>query len=288
MYRIERLNSYNKVHIKELNLKAKNFNKYNEDLYEYLNDHPWYKRVMLGDKIYLLKFQDNYEGFIWYVKEVDGSFTIKSLYICPEYATRNLLRSVSQKVFTGLDGHLFYSCTYNDDINNILNSLGFKINNSFVELALDLNTVEYFHIPDHNIQDFAENFHEETRCFIQNEVFHSENRVPLRVDDIIYEERQNFYIKKGGILIRANNKYVGYGQIILTNNEPYIVNVGILNEFRHDGLGNILMKALINRCKHLKYDKVYIRCYKDNEVALKLYKQLGFKEETSMYNWVLN
>ncbi|MEW8956616.1 GNAT family N-acetyltransferase, partial [Clostridium sp.] len=157
----------------------------------------------------------------------------------------------------------------------------------FIELRLSIEDIEKFPINDDSIENFKESRHEELRCNIQNSVFHDENRIPLTLEDIFYEEKQNFYVKNGSIFIKANNKYVGYGQIILSNKEPLIVNVGILKEYRNSGLGCLLMKSLINKCKDLKFKDVRIRCYADNYTALNLYKKLGFKEENYMFNWTL-
>ncbi|WP_051623489.1 GNAT family N-acetyltransferase [Clostridium hydrogeniformans] len=290
MNKVEKLNLFNKKHMYFLNKKALEFNKYNEDFSEYMAITCWYKKILFLNKIYLLKIAGNYEGFLWYEAIDEGSYNIRSFYINPEYMEYDIINFFRNNIpgFKKSKYNFSYNCTYKEELNTILSRMGFYIRNSLVELKLNIENLKQFPIDNNIIEVFQESYHEELRCSIQNSVFYDENRIPLTLGDIFYEEKQSFYLKRGSVFIKDKNHYAGYGQIILSNKNPLIVNVGILEEYRNHGLGDILMKSLINICKNIGFKDVRIRCYADNYIALNLYKKLGFKEENYMFNWTLH
>ena len=73
--------------------------------------------------------------------------------------------------------------------------------------------------------------------------------------------------------------------IILTKNEYTIVNLGILEQYRMNGYGEILLRYLIELCKINSIDDIFIRVEESNEKAINLYSKVGFKKSRSCITW---
>ncbi|MCW6066421.1 GNAT family N-acetyltransferase, partial [Clostridium sporogenes] len=183
-----------------------------------------------------------------------------------------------------------YDCEHNGYNYNILEAIGFKKGRGVLELYLDLEKFnDYIQTPEHiNFENPIINKHEKIRCYIQNEVFKSNNRVPLTKEDIYFDESQDYYVKDASFFIKKNDKYIGYGQVILENNIPFIVNFGILPNFRKEGYGKVLLDHILNKLKIKGFKKVMIRVSSENEVALNLYRSLGFLLYKEKHVFIIN
>jgi ribosomal protein S18 acetylase RimI-like enzyme len=126
---------------------------------------------------------------------------------------------------------------------------------------------------------FKEGHDEELRCTIQNSVFYDKNRIPLIAEDISSEENEDYYINNFGVFIcEGNGQAIGYGQIILSEGLYTIVNLGIIDDYRQQGYGELLVKYLIEFCYKKSIKDIYIRVEKKNTKALSLYNKIGFNE----------
>lgn len=127
---------------------------------------------------------------------------------------------------------------------------------------------------------------EELRCEIQNSVFYDEDRVPLIEEDITSEECQEYYLKNFGVFIcNDEGQAIGYGQVIFSKGIYTIVNLGIVDDYRQQGYGELLVKYLIEFCYKKSIEKIYIRVEKNNSKALSLYNKIGFKRYKSIVIW---
>jgi len=157
------------------------------------------------------------------------------------------------------------------------------------EILMNMKTDAFYNMVNENnvmFKHFKEGEDEELRCKIQNSVFYDENRIPLSISDVSDEEYEDYYINDFGVFIcRNNGQAVGYGQVILNKNAHTIVNLGILEAYRHQGYGELLIKYLIELCYKNSIKNVYIRVERDNINALYLYKKIGFKEYNPIFSW---
>ena len=77
--------------------------------------------------------------------------------------------------------------------------------------------------------------------------------------------------KQGEIALDKNGSFAGY--IIVSRKEDNIIGpLWIEEQYRGYGLSNILMKDAIE-----KWNGNYLGVYADNQVAIQLYKNFGFK-----------
>lgn len=157
------------------------------------------------------------------------------------------------------------------------------------EILMDMKTTTFYkqaNASDIIFKHFKEGEDEELRCKIQNSVFYDKNRIPLNINDISDEEYEDYYIAGFGVFICKNDgQAIGYGQIILSGGEHTIVNLGILEPYRHNGYGELLVKYLINLCYKNSIKDVYIRVERNNISALSLYKKIGFREYNPIISW---
>ena len=121
---------------------------------------------------------------------------------------------------------------------------------------------------------------EEIRVCLQNKIFEYKNingRINLTINDIILEESSPYFLKDYCFLLEKNNNSCGYAQIILIENNFFLVNFGIVPEERGRGLGNIFLNEIINICFQNKIEDLYLTVDNSNKSAIKLYKTAGFK-----------
>ncbi|OOM77407.1 ribosomal-protein-alanine N-acetyltransferase [Clostridium puniceum] len=167
----------------------------------------------------------------------------------------------------------------------IINKLKVKVTKK--EILMHMKTDDFYKMANENnviFKHFKEGEDEELRCKIQNSVFYDKNRIPLSTSDICDEEYEEYYINDFGVFICKNNgQAIGYGQVILNKNAHTIVNLGILEPYRHQGYGELLIKYLIELCYKNSIKNVYIKVERENINALSLYKKIGFKEYNSIF-----
>lgn len=80
------------------------------------------------------------------------------------------------------------------------------------------------------------------------------------------------------ILAVRDDKVVGYAGIWMIIDEGHITNVAVDPEARGMGIGDILVKELINICKSSSIRAITLEVRSTNYVAQSLYKKYGFEE----------
>ena len=93
------------------------------------------------------------------------------------------------------------------------------------------------------------------------------------------ESHDNVYV-----LLSGNNEGVGYTVIVKTPPDAEIHNLFICNELRGRGLGKILFKQAIQMLS-AEVENLYLEVSEDNNIAIALYKSLGFEEIGARKNY---
>ncbi len=88
-------------------------------------------------------------------------------------------------------------------------------------------------------------------------------------DDIIY--------RITGI-INQTESIIGYCLSIIQKNKGELCTLFILEEYRNQGLGHILVREHLNWFKKNKCEDIVVNVLVENESTIKFYKLLGFKE----------
>lgn len=79
------------------------------------------------------------------------------------------------------------------------------------------------------------------------------------------------------IVIRTDAKIVGYGGMWIIFDEAHVTNVAVLPEYRGMGIGELIMRTLIDLAKKRGAIKMTLEVRKSNHIAQNLYTKLGFQ-----------
>lgn len=294
MYKVVRLNKYSLDILRKLNSNRELFNISNENFFSIYEKSNFPSQIFIRRRVRLLFEDDVAIGYVWiepYEKDVNK---IKSLYVQGDYneaSTRDafefLLHSLPKKK------NYIYSCLQNDFNDKLLKDLYFSIKGDTITLRKDIekyndeNKDKFEPIEKEFLshRTFVKDKDEELRCQIQNDIFKNKKRIPLSVDDIYFDEAQEYYMEEGAIFLYYKDQCIGYGQIMLEDEKPIIVNFGLIEEYRGMGFSRILLNLLLKKVAMLNYRECFIKVSSSNDKALGLYKSSGFSihEENSEY-----
>ncbi|SHE34752.1 GNAT family N-acetyltransferase [Caloramator proteoclasticus] len=170
------------------------------------------------------------------------------------------------------------------------NSNKYIMQKNFKTMELELNNFLNFNsicIPNDikiSTIDISKNI--DLRIDIQNSIFNSNDKKRRPIDkNYIYKElNSRYFLKDYCYVLFDNNIPIGYGQIIKDKRFYYLVNFGIIDEYRGKGYGNIFLNYILNDIKKKNEIKI-LRLNVDNYniPAINLYKKIGFYE---IYNTI--
>lgn len=286
MYNSVKLSGKNYDIFKNMLKNSTEFNELNKDFYFHYNTYSAFEKIHMKSSTLLLKDSTGYVGYIWYSQYEREDYFINDMWINKNSNVVSINNYISnfKKDYT-----LLYECKKNHDNYKLLEGLGFiKIEaNQKLTIILD-SPFELKFSKDLNLEILKEGSQESLRCFIQNSIFQNKDRIPLIVEDIIFDEEQDYYMKSCSVFLKYQNEYIGYGQLILDNDEITIVNFGLIPKFRGKGYSKILLKKLLNIALEKGYERVSIKVLEDNLKALCLYKSMGFTFKEEISTWVFN
>lgn len=284
---MKKLSIFNINYFKKLYNKSENAYICDKSFFEIYNEESFFIKYIIRKQIKLFKVKNEYVGYIWYEYPSDEGFSnIYAIYLKDEYI--ELLNS--QILSLSKVSTFRFDMLANSKTSAIMKKLNFNVNSK--NILMKMHTTTYNNNVNENkiiFKHFKEGKDEGLRCEIQNSVFHEKNRIPLSVGDIRVEEDEEYYLKDFSVFIcKENGQAIGYGQIICNNGLYTIVNLGIIDEYRKQGYGEILVKYLIGLCYNQSIQNIYIRVDKSNNKALSLYNKIGFKEYESFITWYKN
>ncbi|MEN8434446.1 GNAT family N-acetyltransferase [Clostridium septicum] len=283
---------------------------YDKDFFSLYNNQNFVIKFLFRKFLKLIRYNDEVIGYIWYDTPLESTIRIWSLYIENDYMgfiDENTLKAFNTSI-------LSYEAIDNPRNTKILTKLGFKrirptilmelnlnkynrykdINEIKLKLQLENSYVNKIYNSIFNTNYISSKYNnkkfiigkdEALRCKIQNNIFSTWNREPLKIEDIYSDISQEYYLKDLSLFGMINDKFVGYGQVIYNRNMYTVVNFGIINEFRGFGIGKLLLHDLIVSSKSKGFNKLYIRVDEDNIAAQKLYKWAGFVDKCTISRW---
>ena len=240
----------------------------------------------------LIMDNKNVIGYIWCDNLKDYVVYVKDICISKEYLDKSKKFEFDSSVNLKNDKVFYYDGYDLENFNSILLNLGFNISSKSLLKAIDFNSfnINNFLLDKEEtyLINFIENKDELKRCNIQNDIFEDESRVPLTIDDIYLDEMQDYYLREYSFFLKHHNKCIGYGQIIKFNDIYLIVNLGIIPKYRGVGFGEYLLSSILKKLKDDEIDdEIFIRVSEDNNLAIKLYSKLGFKDKATINSYKL-
>lgn len=309
MVSLVRLSSSNLDEFKKL--YEENFQRetYDKDFFEYYYNQSFIPKIFLKKFVKLFMYNGEFIGYIWYEIPIDSQIKVFSLYVEDNYIdiiTNDILKRFNEK-------YLVYESIENRNSNKLLSNLGFRkarpsiimnlklneynktneIKNLKSTLKYDMKLLNLLNIySNEKYDDILISFQKVDikndallRCEIQNNVFKNIDRVPIEVEDIENDFKQDYYIEDLAIFMKINNVVVAYGQIIYIRKMYTVVNFGVVDIFRGKGLGKLLLDNLISKAREKNISELALGVDKDNVNAISLYKWIGFNNRYDIARW---
>lgn len=286
MYNCIDLNKTNIYNFKKLVTLKDKFNSLNKDFFCIYDDLNFIQKYFQRKRVKILNYGEESIGYIWTTNNFRSVYIIEAMNVLSngnldlKKCYEKLLHSVNNK------GVFIYECEKNEYNFKTLQEIGFKVISGTLEMkcSLEENYAINFN-RDVVFENFVLNRDERKRCDIQNAIFEKDGRTPLSINDIYFDECQNYYFDKGSFFVKFKDDVIGYGQIIINNGIPVIVNFGIIESFRGKGYGKLFLRFLLLKAKENKFKDILIRVDSSNNIALNLYKSLGFKIKKEICTW---
>lgn len=283
MHKSISLNLKNINSFREINKFNSNFSLSNKDFFELYDNSNIIQKLFLRKNVNLLIEENNYIGYIWFEKHNKRHSSINSINVIED---NNLVYYKTLISSLANNSLITYECEDSEVNINILNKLGFTKAKGFMELEKECTEYLNTSVPKNITFSIAKKDKDEkARCLLQNEIFKNDDRIPINIEDIYYDESQGYYFDKGAIFIELENRPIGYGQIILEDKMAIIVNFGIIEKYRKEGYGKVLLRYLLNTAMDNDFSKVSLSVDSNNVVAFKLYSSLGFNIKRQFYTW---
>lgn len=284
MMKVEKLSNDNMKDFSILLDEAKIKNQFIKDFFKYYHSKSFIHRYLIRKNVLLIKYNNIFIGYIWLEAFSLNSTKIYDIYINEEYLryfTGKLLLILKTKIAT-------IECFENDYSVALFKALDMTRVRLTYLMKYATDKAEKISYPENiNFRLYENKKDAHIRCELQNKIFYHNSRVPLNLDDIYYDEKQDYYLNNFSVFIMLNGKEIGYGQIIYSCNMYLIVNFGILKEYRGKGYGKLLLNELINIAKKNNIlDKLYIRVDFNNTIAFDLYAASGFEKIGNFSTWM--
>jgi GNAT superfamily N-acetyltransferase len=282
---LKRINSFRKI-----NQYNTYFNLSNKNFFEEYDNSNIIQKIFLRKNVNLLyeergaKLEHNYIGYIWFEKHSKYYSSINSINVIGDNDLVNCYKALISSLAS--NSLITYECERNDVNADILSKLEFKKTKGIMEL--EKQCMGYQKVSVHKDVTFSiieKNKDEELRCNLQNEIFKNNNRIPISIEDIYYDEAQEYYFDNGSIFINLCGIPIGYGQVIVEDNCANIVNFGIIEKYRKEGYGKLLLSYLLNLIMDNDFKKVALKVDSNNIPALNLYLSLGFIIKRELYTF---
>lgn len=245
--------------------------------FDYYDNESFMVKFYLRRQVHLFKCEGNYCGYLWHDYPIgkDTKCSLFAFYMNEDYA-----KYIDISLFNNMNIYKFkFDAVMGGTADLILRNLNCKCDSQTIIMKLTEQHGIYELNNNLIYEKFEHGLHEKLRCNIQNAVFDRIGRIPVTIDDILFEESEEYYLEDYSIFIKSNEDYLGYGQVINSNDRYTLVNIGILPQYRGMGYGSELVKYLINLCKVNKIHDIYIKVDSSNIGAYKLYHKLGFRKQ---------
>lgn len=251
-------------------------------------------------RIKLLKIRERIKGYVFYkypfILQDKDTLNINEIYIERDYDTHSnytvLLGSANKNL---LSKHYKYARflfqSKYDSNNGIIQLLELLPEKKVFDMRMDLSSITEMSITSGvEFVAFKKGKDEMKRVEIQNSIFKdTKGHIDLDINDIINDENQNYYVQDGAFFIAINGEFAGYSQVIIERDpkdKPYIVNFGILPNYRKHGLSKLLLNHSLCILKEKNYKYAYITVDADNKKAYNLYKKAGFQRIDTLYSYL--
>lgn len=283
MVKVEKLGAKNSNAFNELLKEAREDFSFRYDYNTYYNNKTFLLKFLIRKSVKLIKSNDQYIGYLWCETPNVKSINIKDAFIKKEYIDEldsSFLKTLNYS-------NVIYETYENKNSLSMLGNLAMKkVRTTNILQKPTSGVIKFDYLDDISFRKYNKGKDAKLRCKIQNEIFKGEGRVPLSLDDILYDEKQDYFLEDLCVFILRNKKIIGYGQIIYNRCIYSIVNFGIIEGYRGLGYGFSLINKLVELGMKKNIEKLYVRVDYDNIFAKNLYHKVGFNDVGDISTWV--
>lgn len=271
-------------------LRHKEFNELNEDLYGSYMKSSLFNKIQYKAGARIIFYEDLPVMIIWsetrnYNVKVRTIIPLESMDTVSQKESSEIMEIFRNSLPLHLDIQQFeYQVVRNEQNDEILSRMGFLMRRGILLMSLQTDDVG---LPEHMVQ--TRKFHIEdikARVDIQNIIFDNKYRVPINSADVLIEVSKKSYIPDLSFFYMKNESPIGYGQINTHDNRFYLVNFGLIPEYRGQGLSRDFLLTIIEKAKERGIDRIFLEVNADNISAVNLYRSIGFKEEQNTCTWL--
>ncbi|WP_105617648.1 GNAT family N-acetyltransferase [Vallitalea okinawensis] len=201
-----------------------------------------------------------------------------------------LIAAVNKEAYSlGIGSIFLFNDILHKEVAAIIESRGFRVERySYLMVRSELPIEEISPLEGFIFRSFVEVKDEEDWCHVRNQAFQklAGSTTPITPDmvkDMCHEED---CIKNGMIMLYKNDCPIGIIRISKEEEEKvsygFISSLAVIPEYQHQGLGRLLLRKgiLFAREHNLKHMMLCVNA--ENEQALTLYKDEGFKNREVM------
>lgn len=271
-------------------LAYKKFNALNENLYKRYGESSLFNKIQYRSGTKIL-----WEGLdpLMILWTETRNYNAKLRCLIPLQKEEVLLRMPLEEIMPAfhealpkhLDVHQFEYITTDEPFNeNILQRMGFMYRRGLLRMARSLKDVPMN--PEEIILEKVQIEKIKDRVALQNVIFDNKYRIPLTVTDVLLEISKKTYVPDLSFFLVEEEHFIGYGQITKQPEGFFLVNFGLVPEYRNQGKSKGFLLEILRKAREYGVDEVFLDVNEDNIRAKRLYEEMGFHLETNTCTWL--
>jgi ribosomal-protein-alanine N-acetyltransferase len=79
-------------------------------------------------------------------------------------------------------------------------------------------------------------------------------------------------------VVEYNDTVIAYAIVMVVLDESHLLNIAVASSYRNQGVAKWFLLKLIENLQTQKIHHVYLEVRQSNQIAIRLYEQLGFKQ----------
>ncbi len=271
-------------------LEYEKFNELNENLYDMYSKSSLFNKIQYRAGSRVITYQSKPVMMIW---SETRSFNVKIRSIIPlvdieelkEIPLSGVMEVFRDSLPQHLDIHQFEYVVIRNEMNDqLLKFLDFEMRRGIKRMHLDMTDLvepeKTVTLKKFKIEDIK------ARVDIQNRIFDNKYRLPINSADILIEISKRSYIPELSFFYLYENQYIGYGQINKNENQFFLVNFGVIPEFRGRKLSKDFLLNLLEKGKIYGIKELYLDVNEQNIKAVGLYNSVGFTDRHNNCSWL--
>ncbi|MCX7903976.1 MAG: GNAT family N-acetyltransferase [Caloramator sp.] len=226
-------------------------------------------KIVNGNKISALLIKHDFKREIFFIPlEANVSF-------------KEIVNELQDNLLSGYKIEFYYRNI--DLFKKLTDECSIKLLKNYKLMVIDLSKLKSINqtsnLNNLRIRSMIINKEEDKRVILQNSIF-GENlkRKALSLEEVKSEERKKEFISDLCFFLTYNDEDIGYGQIIKSSEGYYLINFGIVPEYRGFGYGKFFLNEILNKAKEYGIKELFLKVENDNIRAVNLYFNVGFEE----------